>query len=60
MLQIRLAFSAGNNHNAYNLLLFYKEIEFWVEQINGYDKSKVQKFKLVNFEEFYSKDDAGE
>ena len=29
------------NHNPYNLLLFYKEIESWVELINGYDKSKV-------------------
>ena len=50
MFRIRLVFSACNNHNAYNLLLFYREIEIWVEQINGYDKSKVQKFKWVNFE----------
>ena len=28
------------NHNAYNLLLFYRKIEIWVELIIGYDKSK--------------------
>ena len=49
MFQIRLVFSACNNHNAYNLLLFYREIEIWVEQINGYDKSKVQKIQMSKF-----------
>ena len=28
------------NHNAYNLLLFYRKIEIWVELIIGYDNSK--------------------
>ena len=41
--QIRLVFSGCNNHNAYNLLLFYREIEIWVELMNGYEKSKVEK-----------------
>ena len=29
------------NHSAYNLLLFCKEIEIWVDELNGYDNSKV-------------------
>ena len=41
--RIRLVFSASNNHHAYNLLLFYREIEIWVELMNGYEKSKVEK-----------------
>ena len=45
--QIHLVFSACNNHNAYNLLLFYKEIEIWVELMNGYEKSKVE--TLTNY-----------
>ena len=28
------------NHSAYNLLLFYRKIEIWVELIIGYDNSK--------------------
>ena len=28
------------NYNAYNLLLFYRKIEIWVELIIGYDNSK--------------------
>ena len=31
----------------YNLLLFYKEIEIWVELMNGYEKSKVE--TLTNY-----------
>ena len=28
-------------NNEYNLLLFYREIEIWVELMNEFDKSKV-------------------
>ena len=35
-------------HNAYNLLLFYREIEIGVELMNGYDKSKVDFFSNFN------------
>ena len=45
--QIRLVFSACNNHNTYNLLLFYKKIEIWVDLMNGYEKSKVK--TLTNY-----------
>ena len=36
------------NHNAYNLLLFYRKIEIWVELMNGYDKSKVDFLVIFN------------
>ena len=42
------------NHSAYNLLLFCKEIEIWVDELNGYDNSKVDFHGFLDKPKCYS------